>query len=1816
MPVSVDEMFGTDHGGISVEDMYAEPEQTGVNRSKPDSGLESTPVNSSPKRLSAKSDPNKGYSYKIFGGAYPQPGFMRRDNEGGLMPEREAKLQAHELPIAKDYLKDGEWYNLRDANGDWSPQMWHAATNSFHTLSTAQLTPGQPTKPGTSWTGAVTNAWKAGEMNAGVADVHRSQQMQGVHPEGSPVETALNQQDPDVQQRMAYEGSKAQAAANYLMGSAAYRNSPLLRSVLHGTLNAVGQLKAGLQRFEWAPEEQERADAQQTMADTALLDAAGRVASLQSKPGAISREGEEQLKGATQAIEPLMAGPGAFLVNTFLTSHNNALAKAEAEGQTGAEGKALLHAGLETAMFAALPAGQKALAGTLSGAVEKGIAAAIKEFPKAYAGGFATQAIVSAATQAADRISGLDPNTFTKSTLAKAATDAAKDQALFAGAHSILGAANATPEAINKARETGTIKAWQDATGERIPSNAMRKKLAQPDFDTLPGIAPIPYEEGEPNATQTGQVPENRVEQHQGVTPGPDLRQDQAQVRGGEGEQTVRGDSAAPGGNVQEAQPPGEQVRSPAPAEDGQTQQVLGGTVQPAPTGDFTAGQRVQAFDSGVDKYGHVIRQEPDGKYLVYYPASNRYGTREGGTLKPTDQAAPPEDTAAVNRALSVQHLIQVTPGGVQFLPSEPVSTPVNLGSSEQVPTGATQTPPAAFIRRKGNDLEGQLHLGEQPLPSNQIDHRWYVANEMIGGVEYTGQNALAESIAKHGPVLAEATQDGHIFRIHAGGQETIQAPDGRILSAGKWQDSPESHYPENYDDLPIRQRAALEVEEQKKYGYKHDYEFYNRLYDETHTPKEATDERQTIQEASQPFNPMEHPEYADLVKQHLKAIHEQELPVQNENERQAIKAIEDVRDKADLKKLRRYANSGRDHSAIEGFDEVYDRLNPETRQYVDASQQPNENRTDTISRIALGEKPKMTQRGDPSLVGEAHRRAQEQLANGGTDVDFGDQAFFSGLPPGLIPVEKIAKLVNNLWQKRGVKAAMATMKDAGETAAGRYATQQTNDVRGILRREVGEKNMTTADDALTFYHEAGGNAATLQQMLGKVQSAPKEIYRAARYRATKAIKFALDNMDKMEPASREYAAKTDAQVDAENSKGIPTLKLQNYVKHAQEFEDEPGSAGSGSSAFLKNRKHATIADSMAAGINPESLSALDLLHSRLSAGQRMMANRSWIDSLRTLRDEQTGAPIAAQPQSVQRADGSNYMVPPRGYSLERAGNEPIAVQNGYEGIFHALTDPSIFSRSGVGKSLLKLGQTAKSGILLFDTYHLGRLAMHEAVIKSAGMTTAEAPLPTYRKGLAALDFTPEEINRMAQSGEIPKEWVPQIHEYQKVIGGLIDNGFNVGRIADALHQEWVRAIPVIGTFNKFIFDKFQRGAMTEIGYLEYQRLKKADPNMPDDQALRTVAQAINTRFGQLGRQGLFKSRTAQDLARLFVLAPQWNEGLIRSELGAYMGVGKSAMDAATGRRIYAGTLMRSVGGMALATFAGNQLLNMYFRGHPTWQNKEEGFGAKVSGYVPDVVGGGPGFFVHPLGVAAEMTHLFLNSIEKNPSQSLAGKVMDAGRQLATWRASALMRPFVTWMTGKDFMGRAISTEDLPGEVAKSALPLPISGTAGYLAAKELITGEGGQQFAGQFQKQLMSSFGVRTDPVPADETRISRLAQKFNSEKGITPSAQFYAGDYAPLITALRANNPDQAKQLATELKSKKSAEEIQKHFSTWSKHPFTGKAEREQEFVNTLSAEQRQAYDNARADRQRLAQQALEAAGLGPKQTPVRLRSKLKIP
>lgn len=811
-----------------------------------------------------------------------------------------------------------------------------------------------------------------------------------------------------------------------------------------------------------------------------------------------------------------------------------------------------------------------------------------------------------------------------------------------------------------------------------------------------------------------------------------------------------------------------------------------------------------------------------------------------------------------------------------------------------------------------------------------------------------------------------------------------------------------------------------------------------------------------------------------------------------------------------------------------------------------------------------------------------------------------------NGTPPPNSP-GGLLKKAGEAWLKvkdnSTLKDAVAAHRDAVENMAGTSGQEARSEITDAIgRAEPDAKLHKTADDALRFYIESdNGNASHLAAMRDRVEASEKADpkWKAS---ALKAIDYAAENGDKLKDAAARYRRITDSQLGLEQGASLPTVKAKNYVPRYQDVEEggllEPkGGGGNSGSSNRKVRSFDTMADSIAAGIDPKSLSSIDSLTNRIRTGSEAVNMKTWKQQFFDMQTPD-GKPMAMKPEKVERADGTSYYEAPEGYRLKMTGGEPMAVKEEFARTFDSLTEPNWFSQHPAGLAVQEANSFAKSMMLAADTFHLGRLALRSSMINLSNGKIG----PRFQEGLLVSNHSPEEIMRMAQSGDIPKADAARLVQNKKILNGLQAEGFNTGRIADAIHSELTQKIPGIGKINKFIFEKFQKGAMADAGVTEFQRMKKANPDMSDQEISRTVAKELNTLFGSLGRQGLLKSATLQAMARMVALAPQWNESLIRSEGGGVKQLAQFAKDKVSGKEdAQLGIRGRNLLTTGVSLFAASQLMNLATRGKPTWENPEEGADAKMSGWIPDAIGKSAGFFFNPLGLTAETSHLLMKNFERS------GNAHDATRDYLRGRESALARMADTYMTGEDPLGRKIPKDEIWEGIAKAGAPVPISGgTIGRAGNALLKRGNGEdvntEKYPGEFQKQAMQSFGVRTDRAPTPEGRIQGLAHDYLETRGKAKDFPKVVGDYEDLTAALRRGNQDDVKDSIAALMEKHSAEDLEKYYKRWQNPIFTGSHKTEGAFLSTLSPEQREQYAKARAERRRLGSLALRAIAAIP--------------
>jgi hypothetical protein len=848
---------------------------------------------------------------------------------------------------------------------------------------------------------------------------------------------------------------------------------------------------------------------------------------------------------------------------------------------------------------------------------------------------------------------------------------------------------------------------------------------------------------------------------------------------------------------------------------------------------------------------------------------------------------------------------------------------------------------------------------------------------------------------------------------------------------------------------------------------------------------------------------------------------------------------------------------------------------------------------TEKVSGSGLPDVAPSAERATPAAEERAGDMPSDRLKRAVAELPAKARDFFSGIRETRRKIgAKLATLPNrDLISYTKGAADNRAMVSGKETS--NFILHELNRAFGATGDRVDSRN-ELREQALTFVVESGRNPRMLDDFRHTIEGSEHR-YSTWAQRALQSIEYARANWDRLQNVAETYEKFTDAEHAAEAESGISTTKISGgYVFHLQDVMEnwalpEAGSgAGGGAAAPFKHiREHNTYADAIANGVSPKTLNAVDLLQRRITLGRKLINYRAWIDSMRRVVDPATQLPVVTDTIVRTRADGTSDTTAPPGYGVESFAGQQVAVHKGYDGLFSALTGDDWFGRGTVRPFLAEAATTSKHLQLAFDTYHLGRMAFWNSMVRGAteggpGMFLPGNPV-SYKRGLTLLDNSPADIRAMAERGEIPKEWADGLVEQKRRLGVLLNAGYNIGHSADNIYSHWIEKLPVAAQFNRWLFQKYVRGAMSEAGLIELARQQKMNPELSEAQVARRVAQDLNKRFGNLNNESWIKSKTGQSLARMIVLAPSWNEGLIRSEIGAVKQLAMTPVQSFKAKRLSIGTLGRATSVAVVGQFIANQILNYATRGQPTWQNKEEGSTSKLSAFIPDVVGNGPGFFLNPLTLPMEMSNLLLKKTERT------GDVTQAARETVSSRLNTLSRSAWTFVTREDQSGAKLKTGGaVLREMGSNLVPLPLSGSAVARAAKQLVTGEPEEKFPGQFERQAFQTFGAKLESAPSDEQRIKTLATAYNKDHGITPDAGFSHSDYYDLDRAILIGNQRDTQQALADLLEKKTSQEIQKHYNTYMRAPYTGKLSRENDFKMTLNPEQLETYDRARQRRE----------------------------
>lgn len=759
-----------------------------------------------------------------------------------------------------------------------------------------------------------------------------------------------------------------------------------------------------------------------------------------------------------------------------------------------------------------------------------------------------------------------------------------------------------------------------------------------------------------------------------------------------------------------------------------------------------------------------------------------------------------------------------------------------------------------------------------------------------------------------------------------------------------------------------------------------------------------------------------------------------------------------------------------------------------------------------------------------------------------------------------------VDKLSDYLKQRKG-EVAMTYRRDAVDNIAGQVAREGANDVAGPIVRMAKNYKLDAKkiETALTPVREANNSKAFLEGQVKEAESGSLKDKPMGK-EWLEAAKYGLEHWNVVNHvAEKFYKTTTDKLIFDVAEAGKDIEHREGYVRHLPESKK--------GSSFTHAREYATIYDRIKAGSDPKNINAVDLLRTGIQDAQKLyIQSRAFVDWGAKTPDLVSGKPLFLPFEKFEEGrpnvKGAKDIRPPSGYIEGRIGGQRVAVLEEYANVLHRLTDPSWFDKGGHATTLLKeAAGTGKHILFGFDTVHLARMALVEmgAKIGTGGLTKlgesgANAIAPSYKRGVLSLDFSRDELGKMFKSKQIDQATFDDVVKKKDIIDKVLPYGVNIGRVSDAIYQHWTEHIPITGHFQKWLFGTFQRGAMAEVVPLVYEMNKKQYPKWSEEDIARQTAKGVNVIFRNLGRQGLAKSVTGNDMLRLFLAAPQWTYGTLKYEGGAIGGAVKGVGETLTGKPAF-NIQSRVVGSLIAGYILFNQIINYAITGHSTFENDE---GHKLSAKLPD------GFWLDPTAMALEATHAIGKALDRTE-----GDPLETAKEWLDPKLSTVARPVAVALTGKEYgiSGPVIPKDKRLKEVGEAAIPKPIWMTPLIHPHSE------------KTEQQLLRSFGLNVDAQQTDRSQMYQLARKWMRTNNIKENeGDFPAAKYLDLNNALRKGDVKAAQKYYDQLKRDGESDElIQRYYKNYPDRGFTNSEANEEKFRESLSVEQRAVYDKA---------------------------------
>ena len=605
----------------------------------------------------------------------------------------------------------------------------------------------------------------------------------------------------------------------------------------------------------------------------------------------------------------------------------------------------------------------------------------------------------------------------------------------------------------------------------------------------------------------------------------------------------------------------------------------------------------------------------------------------------------------------------------------------------------------------------------------------------------------------------------------------------------------------------------------------------------------------------------------------------------------------------------------------------------------------------------------------------------------------------------------------------------------------------------------------------------------TVREQLARLEARPggKNSYEAKVWRA--ALNLSKESKDFLQSYQNYDKLLGQQETDA----GVPHEMLEDYWQHVWK---QPGLVNSivgafkssvgwqTKASFQKMRTHMSYFDGIMAGLEPVDLDANFLIQHRATASAKVVANRHFIEGLRTVKWEDglplaqlkgsgvpvpnnatPGAGVLIKPDitsGAQTADGTPYVTSPhpslRGWKWMANAPDGTPVFGQADVEIHPAAwkqmkadfESSWWKSNPIGRALMQSNLALKTSKLAYSVFHPVALEQHAAartaLAKLRGINTSiELPDgtkidpsirmlmpwdkefkidpsdPLQRMGLlSGLNISPENLQSMYGGGGPGISKVPFLGAINSIIHDFTTHSV-IPKFAMGSY------ITNFHTNLARFYTDFQGRALKEMGYDSISSAPQEAVKNANDAAMwqisRMSAKQANYSNGLTPLTDIpgFRGATAADTARFFLLAPQF-----------LFNRGMLMLDAA---KPGGAQTLQSMAVQGLATFAFCYAVNRQTQGDD-WEPDVHTWNKIV------------------VGKEGEARHEFTMRSELSDAVDM----YDDPRRFMQYRLAPSERPVADALTGKDVYGNQITKTQMSLDAITAGSPIPIEGFADLLA--------------------------------------------------------------------------------------------------------------------------------------------------------------------